>query len=85
MDQIRADIQALKDDLSELGGSLGDLSSEAAADVRKRARRAGERTKSQLDAAQGRIESEIEDRPLTSVLTSFGLGFVVGMMLDRRR
>jgi len=27
---------------------------------------------------------EVEERPLTSVLTAFGVGFVVGMLLDHR-
>lgn len=63
------DFEALKADVAKLRSDLSDLTSV----VRQRAGEAGQA------AAQ-----EIAKRPMVSVLTAFGVGFLVGLILGRR-
>lgn len=44
-----------------------------------------EEARLQADAWKAKADQEIEEHPLTSVLMSFGIGFLIGMLLDRRR
>jgi ElaB/YqjD/DUF883 family membrane-anchored ribosome-binding protein len=77
MDQLRSDISTLTATFKELGVQKGR---EAVA----RARKTGDALREEANAWRSRADHEIEQRPFTSVLMSFGIGFLVGMLLDRR-
>jgi ElaB/YqjD/DUF883 family membrane-anchored ribosome-binding protein len=77
MDQLRGDILALTEAFRDLGMEKGRAAME-------KAKRTGASMRSDADALLARADKEIEERPLTSVLTSFGIGFLVGMLLDRK-
>jgi ElaB/YqjD/DUF883 family membrane-anchored ribosome-binding protein len=76
--QLRADINMLVQDVKEMGAQQ----SRVAVD---RARRAGESVLHEAEQLRGRADQHIEQNPLMSVLLSFGIGYVVGRILDRRR
>ncbi len=78
IEKLRADINALIRDFREVGTEQG----KAAFD---RARRAGESFLSDAEELRKQADRKIEENPLMSVLVSFGVGFVVGKLLDRRR
>jgi ElaB/YqjD/DUF883 family membrane-anchored ribosome-binding protein len=78
LDQLRGDILSLTETFREIGVEKG----RAAVD---KAKRTGANMRSEADALRARADRGIEERPITSVLTSFGIGFLVGMLLDRRR
>jgi ElaB/YqjD/DUF883 family membrane-anchored ribosome-binding protein len=78
MDQLRSDIGALTNSIKELGVQKGRAAI-------NRARRTGTSLREEADAWRAKADHEIEEHPLTSVLMSFGIGFVIGMLLDRRR
>lgn len=78
MDQLRTDIGGLTEALKSMGAEKGR---EAVA----RAKQSGASMREEAEALRARANSEIEERPLTSVLMSFGIGFLIGMLLDRRR
>jgi ElaB/YqjD/DUF883 family membrane-anchored ribosome-binding protein len=77
MDQLRSDIGSLTEAFRELGVEKGR-------EAMARARRAGASVRGDAEALRDRADREIEERPFTSVLMSFGIGFLVGMLLDRR-
>jgi ElaB/YqjD/DUF883 family membrane-anchored ribosome-binding protein len=77
MDQLRGDILSLTEAFRDLGMEKGRAAME-------KAKRTGASMRSDADALLARADKEIEERPLTSVLTSFGIGFLVGMLLDRK-
>jgi ElaB/YqjD/DUF883 family membrane-anchored ribosome-binding protein len=77
-DQLRNDVSALLDSMKDAGARRGRESWE-------RARQAGESLHEEVEQLQRQAESKIGDHPLTSVLSSFGLGFLIGLLLDRRR
>lgn len=78
MDQIGNDLRSLTQALKALGVEQGQAALE-------RARRAGDSARSELDAWRAKADKEIEEHPLGSVLMFFGIGFLIGMLLDRRR
>ncbi len=78
MDQLRGDITSMTATFKEMGAQRGRAAV-------ARARRAGDSLREEAGAWRARADHEIEERPLTSVLTSFGIGFLIGMLLDRRR
>lgn len=78
MDQIRSDLAALTTALQEAGVAKGR-------ETLDRAKRSTASLKEEAEALRARADREIEERPLTSVLTSFGIGFLVGLLMERRR
>ncbi len=74
---LRADLGRLKDDLRSMGGSLAD-------DARNRARSAKDAAADKLDGSVGAVQNQIEDRPFTSVLIAFGVGMLLGKLLDSK-
>jgi len=89
MDEIREDIASLRSDLSLLietirkeGEAKGRASYRAAHD---KVQETAEQIEERLAEAQEAIGHQVESRPITSLLTTFGLGFVIGLLLDRHR
>lgn len=78
MDQLRADIGTLTTTFKDFGVQKGRA-------AMARAKRTGDSLREEADAWRARADHEIEEHPMTSVLTSFGIGFLIGMLLDRRR
>lgn len=77
MDQLRADIGTLTTSFKELGMQKGRAAV-------ARARRTGDSVREEAEAWRAKADHEIEEHPFTSVLISFGIGFLIGMLLDRR-
>jgi hypothetical protein len=78
VDQIGSDLRSLTEALKVMGVHQGQAAV-------NRARQAGDAARAEMDALKARADKEIEEHPLGSVLTSFGLGFLIGTLLDRRR
>jgi ElaB/YqjD/DUF883 family membrane-anchored ribosome-binding protein len=88
------EIKALKDDLAGLRKDMQTLVKTVGEDAKSRGRETMNKAKAEAGhyadeaVARGRegvaaIESHIEDRPFTSVLIAFGIGLVLGKLLDR--
>lgn len=89
MDQVKTDIADLREDMATLLRTMKEVGMAEGQELYDRAyersRRAGERVRERAGETYAAIGREVEERPLTSVLTAFATGFVVGMILDRRR
>ncbi len=89
LDQLKSDISNLRSDMSELIEAMKDNGIEHGRDVyhrtRERARRTGEAVRERAGDMYDDFGRTVEERPMTSVLTAFGTGFVVGMLLDRQQ
>ncbi|OBS10942.1 DUF883 family protein [Acidihalobacter prosperus] len=90
---IREDLGKLRQDVAELTRALKDVAASRADDARAQVKagvaEARERLKQQASQAgeQGReyydaIEKQVSERPLTSLLISFGIGFVLAKLVD---
>ncbi len=93
LDALKEDLARLRADIGDLAGVLKDLGVERAERIRGsaedevRARREALRRRLDSTRARGRkviddLEDQIEGHPLSSLLAAFGMGFIIGKLLD---
>jgi len=89
LDQVKSDIAELREDMAELLRTMKEAGMAEGRDyydrAYDRARQAGESVRDRANEAYASLGKEVEERPLTSVLTAFATGLVVGIVMDRRR
>jgi len=81
---IGDDIAALREDLKALSANVAGLAKEMGETMR-----AGLESQAERVAASGRQAAEnmqdaVRERPMTSVFVAFGVGVLIGHLLDRR-
>jgi ElaB/YqjD/DUF883 family membrane-anchored ribosome-binding protein len=83
LEKLREDIAALRSDLTRLVKSMskdaGDLSNEA----QREARRLYSKLAKEGERSAKAVVHELEERPLTTLLIAFAIGFVGGRLLPR--
>lgn len=93
LDALKADIAQLRTDIVGLTSAFKDVASEKVsstkADAQKRVQGAWEDIERKLDdvleqgrASVGDIEDKITQHPAGSMLTAFGLGFIIAKLMD---
>ncbi|MGB7932641.1 MAG: hypothetical protein WCH04_10540 [Gammaproteobacteria bacterium] len=82
--KLRRDFEELRTDVSSLLDSMKNAGAQRGRESWERAKRTGESLHEEVESLQRQAESKIGDHPMTSVLSSFGLGFLIGLLLDRR-
>lgn len=82
---LKADIADVRKDLAMLVGSIRDLAEGRAQVAYSRVDELGRRVRDRVGRTRDTLEREVETRPFASIVTCFGIGFVLGMLLDRRR
>jgi ElaB/YqjD/DUF883 family membrane-anchored ribosome-binding protein len=81
IETLRADVAKLRTDLSGIAVSLKDLGKgRVKEELRKGMEGARDRGKKSVET----VEQQIEQRPLLALLAAFGVGVVLGKILDRR-
>jgi ElaB/YqjD/DUF883 family membrane-anchored ribosome-binding protein len=89
LNRLKSDIAGLREDMASLLGAMKDAGVEQGRTTynraSERAQRVREQVREQAGEVYGTLGREVEEHPFTSVLTAFGTGFVIGMLLDRRR
>lgn len=83
LEELTAEIAQLKSDVAEIAQTISRLSVDLAAQGRDSFKDAAEQSRDKAREAVNGLEHEIRSRPLTSVATAFGVGFVLGKLLDR--
>lgn len=87
IDDVRADLDALRKDIGKLSDSLSSNLAGSAAQVAENARaRAGEAVSAASDKARSGAEfvgQKVEERPVTSMAVAFGAGLLIGKLLKR--
>ncbi len=81
---VEEDLAALREDLKALSANVAGLAKEKGETLR-----AGLETKAEKAAASGRqaaenVQDAVRERPMTSVFVAFGIGILIGHLLDRR-
>ena len=93
MDALKADIAQLRQDIRGLTAAVRDVASDKArqtrSDTQERLQGAWEDLESKLDevidqgrATMGDVQSQIGQHPAGSLLTAFGVGFIIAKLLD---
>lgn len=85
VEHLRRDLAALREDVSSLTSSLKQVVAVRGREALNRIEDLGERAKLESKELKESAARGIGEHPFTSVLASFGLGFVIGMVLDRKR
>ena len=83
-DQVRVDIEKLKADIAALTDSLKTLAGDVGVEGASAVRAAGQKTREHVNQAAETVEQQIVERPFSSVLVAFGVGLLLGKLLDRR-
>ena len=97
-DTLKADLDTLRKDISSLVSSFGDAATDEVKTRGRRARaavgrvtdRAGEVWDDATNEASRRgregvaaVKQQIEERPVISLLVAFGVGLVIGKLINR--
>ncbi|TVS10354.1 MAG: DUF883 family protein [Wenzhouxiangella sp.] len=81
--ELKQEYASLKSDLAEMSETLSSLARDGVAEGRERVRGAARQSRKQAEEAWDAMESEIEERPITSLAIALGIGFVLGKVLSR--
>lgn len=95
IESLKKDLAAVRDDLGRVSTAGAGAAEDAVGSVRERLEEETDRLLARLQGAaeeagvKGRrvlddVESELEDRPLTTLLSSFGIGVLVGWLFSRK-
>jgi len=82
-EELQAQLTALRDDFAGLTKTLKDMSSAYADEGQARVKNAADRVQQQAKDSYGRVQNEVEAHPMSSVAIAFGVGLVLGKILDR--
>lgn len=86
-DAVKDDLAKLREDIAHLSATLRDTTSETVRDQISSIRgRLDGITDEALDHGRHTLDElteHIEERPLTSILLAFGIGVLIGKLLDR--
>ena len=81
---LQADLKQLRADFASLTETLRDLVRNTGADAAAKARETGEKVWSEAKRHVDTVSQGIEEKPLTSAVTAFGIGMVLGLLFSRR-
>ncbi len=91
LESLRKDMKTLQEDMKKAVSSGGDAVAAARAKLEAEADRlmqnlssAASGVREQGSAMLDNVEGRIEEKPLTSVMMTFGIGFVVGWLIGRK-
>ena len=93
MDALKADIAKLREDISNLTSAVKDTASENVAGAKARAEERVHQTWADIEgrledllnegkATFNKAEQQVGEHPVGSVLTAFGIGFIIAKLLD---
>jgi ElaB/YqjD/DUF883 family membrane-anchored ribosome-binding protein len=82
---LRADMANLRADLGKISEALQSLATHGGEEALAKARRTAEKLQGEFKEGTQRVTTEIEKRPLTAVLSAFGVGMLLGMLFHGRR
>jgi len=83
-DSPSADLQAVKADLAALRDDMSSLSKTLMRDGKKRARAARDAVEKGLTDASESVEEFVEERPYATMAIAFGAGALLAVLLCRR-
>ncbi|NIZ01990.1 DUF883 family protein [Thalassospira lucentensis] len=85
--KLQADVDMLRKDLAEVTRTLKTMGSDAAHSTTQaaaeRIREVSGQARDQIDHARDVAVEHVRDRPLTSVAVTFGVGLLIGRLLQK--
>jgi ElaB/YqjD/DUF883 family membrane-anchored ribosome-binding protein len=85
IDTLKSDIKQLQADFAKIAGTMRDIASNGATGAGQQMQASTGKVWTEVKRHAGEVGREIEERPVTSALTTFGAGILVGLLLTARR
>jgi len=82
---LQEQLQQLRSDFAALSATLKDLARHGLDEAAQRASAPGERAWAEVKRQADAVTQEIEEKPIASALTAFGIGLVLGVLVNGRR
>ncbi|WP_031435153.1 hypothetical protein [Methylomarinum vadi] len=82
-EELQKQLEALRQDFAELAKTIKGMSSAYVGEKQAGVQHAAEQAQQQVKESLGKAEAEIKANPFTSMAISFGLGLLIGKLLDR--
>ena len=79
-----AEMKNLRADVERIGGILKDTARHGATDAKEAVRETAEKGWNEAKVRAQTIMEEMEQRPVQSALTIFGVGVLLGLLVGRR-
>ena len=83
-EQLRKDFAALQNDVSALAQGLKQAGLDGKSELGAKAQAQVDQARDRVRALGDDIEGRVQDNPLGSLATAFGIGIVLGIIRDRR-
>ncbi len=85
VEALRQEMAKLRTDFSAMTKTLKDIAGEAGSDAYAKMRERADKARIQAEKAADQVTHSIEERPFTSVVLAFALGFLMGVLFGRQR
>jgi ElaB/YqjD/DUF883 family membrane-anchored ribosome-binding protein len=82
--ELQEQLDALRKDFAEVASTLKSLTSEYAQQGQDKVKAAAQQAQQQAKESLARAQGEVEAHPYTSMAVAFGIGLVIGKVLDRK-
>ena len=83
-EQLRADIEKLRADITELGKTVQTIISGWGEEAKGAARRSMQTAEERAKESVEKLAHRVEEKPLASLASAFGVGILIGLILNRR-
>jgi ElaB/YqjD/DUF883 family membrane-anchored ribosome-binding protein len=87
LEDMKEDLQSLRDDVNKLISAIGDdtsdIASDTVAEARRQLKKIAKTAKKRGAESLGDVEAQIEQNPFTSIATAFGVGLIVGRLMGK--
>ncbi len=80
---LQEQLNALRNDFSEITQTVREMSANRAHQGQEKLRETADRTRAQVRESLHSVQGEIEQRPYASMAAAFGVGLLLGKLLDR--
>ena len=81
--ELQEQLDNLRKDFAEVTKTLREMTSAYAKDSQDRVKVAAGQAQDQVKESFGKVQSEVESHPYSSMAVAFGVGLVLGKILDR--
>lgn len=85
VDRLRGELHDIRKEVKKLTRTLHHVGMEKGQDALDSLEHYGKRARKRAARTEARIEREIEERPIISVLAAFGVGFLLAKLLNAGR
>lgn len=82
--ELQEQLDALRKDFAEVTSTLKNLTTEYAHQSQEKVKATAQQAQQQAKESIARAQGEVEAHPYASMAVAFGIGLVIGKVLDRK-